>query len=1071
MRIWLKRILTMFIVLIVQQSFGQQKMISGTVIDETGLPLPGVSVIVKGTTNGSQTDFDGKYSLVTDIGEIISYSYIGFKTQEVVVGDASTIDITLTEDASLLDAVIITALGIEKEKKSLGYAVSEIKGEALSQQPEGDIGRILRGKAAGVTVTSTNGMSGSGTNMVIRGFTSISGSNQPLFIVDGVPFNTGTNSQNSYIDGSTESSRMLDLDPNNIVSLNVLKGLSASTLYGDRGRNGVILITTKNGSFKGGEKVTVDISSSVFFTTPHLPTYQDEFGGGFNQEFGWFFSNWGPAFSDTNPAVYGSYFNKVEDGQVYVNHPFATNVAPEFIAGYEDLAASPYAYKPYNSVEDFFRTGLVTNQSVAVKGGTENARFSASYSNYKDSGFTPGNELGRDNFGVGGQVKSGKFTLRGTLNYSKTDYISPPIAASEGSGVIGGGTSIFGDIMYTPRNVDLIGIPYERADGGSLYYRETNGIQHPLWTVKNSKTGQNVNRVYGSFNANYRLTENLNLNYKYGLDTYTENSFYSQNKGGIDGNTLGILRTTSAVSNFIDHTFSANFNKDLSNKLNLSVLVGVNATRSAFERDGIESTNQIVFGVQRHYNYVESSSVNSYSGQNIQYEQERNTVGLYADATLGYNNYLYLNLAARNDWTSTLEVDNNTVVYPSASVSFIPTSAFEGLVGDGNFGLNYLKFRVGYGTSSGFPPVYTTRNTLALNAREFITSGGDVVSSNSTSNFLGNPNLKAELVSELEFGIDTRFFNNRVGLNLSVFNKETEDLITQRSLDPSTGFTNTYINGGNLEVKGLEIDLNVDWFKNRDSFSWTTGVTFYSDENKVTNLPDGIDKIFLNSGLNAAIEGQPYGVLVGTKIKRTADGQAIVGSDGNYVSTAENDLIIGDPNPDFTSTITNTFSYKNLSFSVGLNYRKGGDIYSITTATLVNRGLVEFPLDRYGTYILPGVYEDGTPNSTQINATNVAFDNWLYGPNEFRVFDGTTVRLNELSLSYRLSEKALDKTPFTAISFTASASNLWYRAVNMPEDVNFDTNSLSSGVGNSLGVDYLTGPSAARYGCSVKLSF
>jgi len=1056
---------------VVQTTFAQEKTISGKVVDESGLPLPGVTVLVKGTTNGTQTDLDGNYTITANTGETISYSYVGFKTEDVVVSETTTINIALIEDVSMLDAVVVTALGIEKEKKSLGYAVSEIKGEALSEQAEGDVGRILRGKAAGVSVTSTNGMSGSGTNMVIRGFTSISGSNQPLFIVDGVPFNSDTNSQNSFIDGSTESSRMLDLDPNNIVSLNVLKGLSASTLYGDRGRNGVILITTKNGSFKGSEKTTIDVSSSVFFTTPHLPTYQDEFGGGFNQEFGWYFSNWGPAFTDTNPDVYGSYFNSVEDGQVYVNHPFATNVSSDFIAGYEDLAASRYAYKPYNSVEDFFRTGVVTNQSVSLQGGAENVKYSVNYSKFNDSGFTPGNELARDNFGVGGQVKSGNLTVRGTLNYSKTDYKSPPIAASNGSGVIGDGTSIFGDIMYTPRNVDLIGIPFERADGGSLYYRETNGIQHPLWTVKNSKTGQGVNRVFGSFNVNYKLTDNISLNYKYGLDTYTENSFYSQNKGGIDGNTLGILRTTSAVSNFIDHTLSASFNKDLNSKLNLSLLVGANSTRSAFERDGIESTNQIVFGVQKHYNYVESSSVNSYSGNNLQFERDRNTVGLYLDTTLGYDNFLYLNLAARNDWTSTLEIDNNKVFYPSASLSFIPTSAFENLVGEGDFGLSYLKLRLGYGASSGFPPVYTTRNTLALNAREFITSGGDVVSSNSTSNFLGNPNLKAELVSELEFGIDSRFFKNRVGLNLSVFTKETKDLITQRDLDPSTGFTNTYINGGNLEVKGIEADLTIDWLKNRDGFSWNTGVTFYADENKVTNLPDGIDKIFLNSGLNAAIEGQPYGVIVGTRTERNDAGEPIIGSDGNYVVTAEDDLVIGDPNPDFTSTITNTFSYKNLSLSIGLNYRKGGDIYSITTATLVNRGLVEFPLDRYGTYVIPGVYADNTPNTTQINATNVAFDNWLYGPNEFRVFDGTTIRLNEISISYRLSKKLLSKTPFTNVSITASGSNLWYRAVNMPKDVNFDTNSLSSGVGNSLGIDYLTGPSAARYGCSVKLSF
>ncbi|WP_298780634.1 SusC/RagA family TonB-linked outer membrane protein [uncultured Polaribacter sp.] len=1060
-----KGILTLLLAFVVQITFAQEKTVSGTVSDSSGA-LPGVSVAVKGGANGTETDFDGKYSVKVKAGDVLIFRYLGFKVIEKSIGTSNTINVLMVEDNNVLDEIVVTALGIKREGKSLGYSVTKIKGAELEQKSEADLARVLRGKAAGVQVTSSNGISGSATNVIIRGYSSITGSNQPLYIVDGVPFNTNTNAQTSYFDNSTESSRMLDLDPNNIATLNVLKGLSATTLYGERGRNGVVVITTKNGDTRSIDKTSVSVSSSVFFSDPHLPDYQNEFGGGFNQEFGWYFSNWGPAFSDTNPNVYGSYFNSVEDGQVYVNHPFATNSQSDFIAGYEDLAASPYAYKAYDNVAAFFRTGIVKTNSIQVSGGNGTSRYSVNYSKHDEDGFTPGNSLSRDNIGVGGSTKKGKFKFGGTLNFAKTDYISPPVAASNGSGVFGGGASVFGDLMYTPRNVDLMNIPYQRADGGSLYYRESNSIQNPRWTVENSKTGQLINRVYGSFNVSYDLSESMKLAYKYGIDTYTESSFYGQNAGGIDGNALGVYRTTYITNTLKDHTLSLTYNKDFSEDLNFNAIVGANSTRAEFDRDGLESTDQIAFGTLRHYNFVNTSSVNSFSGANMQFSSEENTLGTYIDATLGYKGYLFLNAAARMDWTSTLEAENNSILYPSASLSFVPTEAIEGLKGDV---LNYLKARIGFGTSAGFPNPYNTRNTLSLSARSYVDNDGNVVSTNTTSNFLGNANLKPELVSEIEFGLDTRLFN-RVGLNVSVFKRTTEDLITNKDLDPSTGYTSTVINGGTIEATGIEVDLNADVIKTKD-FNWNTSLTFYKDKTTVVELPEDVDIIFLNSGLNAAIEGEAYGVLVGTQIQRDDSGNYIVGDDGNYLETVENDLVIGNPNPDFTSTINNTISYKNFKFSFSFNYRHGGDIYSLTAATLLNRGLVEFPLDRYGTYVLPGVTTTGAVNTTQINATNVAFDNWLYGPNEFRVYDGTTLRLSDVSLSYSLPKENLENTPFSGISFTASGSNLWYKAFNFPDAINFDTNSLSSGVGNSVGVDWLTGPSAKRYGLSLKLSF
>ncbi|EAR02126.1 SusC/RagA family TonB-linked outer membrane protein [Maribacter sp. HTCC2170] len=1076
MRTKFNGILTLLLAFVVHISFAQEKTISGTVTDQDGLPLPGVNIVVEGTTNGTQTDFDGNYSISAAEGQSLLFTYIGQKDIRQIVGAGNSMNVQMQEDAQALEEVVVTALGVKKEAQSLGYSIAKVDGDEVAQKPSSDVGRLLQGKAAGVNITASNGLSGSSTNIVIRGYTSITGSNQPLFVVDGVPFGSDTNNNEAFFDNATESSRFLDLDPNNIADINVLKGLSATALYGNRGRNGVILITTKNaqgGDFEG--KTTVTVSSSTFFSNPHLPEYQQEYGGGFDQEFGWYFSNWGPRFGDTNPGIWTGYLNEIRDGRVFLNHPFATNTVPAYITGYEDLAAGQYEYKAYQSVPEFFRTGVYTSQSVGINGGNGTTGYNVTYSRTEDKSFVPGNRLMKNNFGVGGSTKLGKLSVNASLNYSVTDLNSPPIAASRGSGVEGDGASLFGDLMYTPRSVDLSNIPYTRADGGSLYYRETNSIQNPNWTVENSKTGQKVDRFFGNVSLSYELSENLSASYRYGLDIYNEGSFYGQQKGGIDGNALGLYRTQKIRNMITDHNMSINYDKDLNENFNLKLVGGFNANSILFERDGLESTNQIAYGVLKHWNFTNAASSNSFNGINFQRKTQNNTYGVYADVSLGYKDFLYLNGSVRNDWTSTLESDNNSLLYPSASVSFVPTNAFEGLRSDGN-GLNYLKLRFGYGSSAGFPSVYSTRNTLSLSGRAFVDESGNVVSSNTTSNFLGNPTLEPETVSEIEIGVDTRFLNNRVGLNASIFKKETKDLITDKDLDPSTGYTLTTINGGDMEVKGVEVDLDLHLVKSVDNgFNWKTNVNFYADESLVTRLPDGIDQIIIGNfftadAKNAAIVGQPFGVLIGDKIVRDdAGNKVITASTGAYVNDT-NDVPIGDPNPDWTASLDNTFTYKGFSIGATLGYRHGGDIFSKTAVTLLSRGVIDFPFDRLGTYVLPGVNPDGNVNTTQIGATDIAFSNWL-GQDELEVWDGTTIRLRDVRLGYSLSSKMLEKTPFASLSFTLSGSNLWYKAVNFPEGVNFDTNTLSNGVGNNIGLEYFSGPSSKRYGFSIKATF
>lgn len=1069
----LQVILTLFFVFIVQIFYAQDQTITGTVTDGSGLPLPGVNIIIKGASTGVQTDFDGKYSIEAQQGDVLVFSYIGMKTIEYPVQDIDTIDVILEPDTAQLEEVVITAQGIKREEKALGYAVSSIDSEAINQKPEGDIGRVLQGKAAGVNITATNGMSGSGTNFIIRGYTSISGSNQPLFVVDGVPFDGGQNSQSAFFDNSTESSRFLDLDPNNIEDVKVLKGLSATVLYGERGRNGVVLITTKNSSSSeiiGKTEITV--SQSLFFSEPVLPDYDTEYGGGFQQSLGFFFSNWGPRF-DSELSGHSLFRGTDPDGTTLIAHPFSMLSDASLREGFEDLAASDYRYQNYNSVENFFRTGVISSTSISISGGGENTNFNLNYGHLDDEGFTPGNSLIRNNFGIGGNARlNNNFSVNATLNFSKTDYKTPPIAASAGSGTVGSGASIFGDLMYTPRSVDLMGIPFQTPDGRSIYYRSGNDIQNPLWTIANSKVTQLTNRVFGSANLSYDLSPNYSIIYTAGLDTYTEFNTYGQNRGGVDGNPLGIFRTIQARNSIQNHDLKFVGEADFSNDFDFDFIVGATTRRDVYEQEGAESTQQLAFGVLEHFNFVNHSTENSFSGGNLGFFSEENQMGIYADATLGYRNYAFLNVAARNDWSSTLERDNYSLFYPAVSFSFLPTAAIDGLQSDDV--LNFMKLRVGYGTSAGFPNTYSTRNSLALNARLFVDEEGSVITGNTVSNRLGNPDLKAERISEVEFGIDSRWFNNRLTFNGSVFRKVSEDLITDRSLDPATGFAVTRINAGEMENKGIELDLNLAIIKT-DAINWSIGGNFYADEPIVTKLPEGIDQIVLTSSIggrpaNYAIEGEPYGVLRGPAILRDENGNRVVGSDGSYLEDPELQ-ILGDPNPDFTTGISTNFSYKSLSFNALVQYRHGGDIFSQTVGSTEGRGVVEVPVNREASVIFPGVKQDGSPNDIQITTSDLYFNNMGFGPSELQIYDGTTLRLGEISVGYTLPKRYLDRTALGTLSIRLSGSNLWYKALNFPDAVNFDTNTLSTGVGNGQGIDYITGPSSRRFGFSIKTSF
>ncbi len=1067
-----KYLLVLFALAFAFSAFAQERTISGKVTSaEDGGGLPGVNVVLKGTANGTVTDAEGNYKLsVPSTGGTLVFSFIGYGTQEVAIGERSVVDAGLSTDVEQLTEVVVTAQAIQQDKRALGYSVTSVGGNVVAQKPEADLARLLQGKIPGVNITNTGGVSGTGTNIVIRGYTSITGSKQPLWIVDGVPFNSNTNAQGNFLAGNQATpSRFLDLDPNNIERIDVLKGLSAAVLYGEQGRNGVMIVTTKNAR-KKKERFEVNLNQTYFVTEiASMPELQNNYGNGFDQNWGFFFSNWGPKFGGLNAPD-------------SIPHPLTNtnatkNEFPELLG-----TKVPYVAHP-NNVSDFFKKGFSANTSLNVSGGSETMSYNASLSYLEDEGFIQNNTLSKLNFGIGFNAQvTEKFSVSTSFNYASTEQKTPPISAATGNSTAGAGSSVFANVFFVPRNIDLMGMPFETPTTHmSAYYRAGNDLENPRWTAKYSSSTNDVTRFFGRTSFTYRILEGLDITYRVGLDTYTEYQQYKINKGGPQ-NINGLYRSSTGINTIWNHDVFASYNKDLNEDFNLNFVVGMQARRDTYTQDGMESAQQVVFGFMNHSNFLTHSNTNSFTGGNLNYQEKVVLYGYYGTATLGYKDYAYLNLQGRYDQKSTVETANQGIFYPSVSLSFIPTTAF-GFESDD---INQIKLRLNYGTSAGYPNAYATRGVLVSNPRSFLSSAGREVVSNTIDNRLGNPALKPELFSEIEAGIEGSFLKNRLSMDLSLYTRSTTDLITDAPVDPSTGYTVTRVNVGSSSTKGIELSLKGTPVKVGD-FQWDITLNWWLYRSTIDELGYGLTQVQIPGGGfqdlgNYAVAGQPYNVILGSFVPRDpATGQRIVGSDGNYLFSDDIGRI-GDPNPNWNAALFNTFMYKGFTLSAQMEYRSGGAIWSATTATLIGRGVSKFvDFDHDRTFTLPGVKANPAfgspgeaeyiPNDIQITSAAVYFNNIAFGPSDLQIYDGTTIRLRDITLNYDLPQSLIQKTPFKRVSVGVSGQNLWFKAVNFPSEMNFDTDVLSTGVGNGLGFDMFTGPSARRFGGMIRLTF
>ncbi len=1067
----MKFLLVCFSFVLASNAWAQERIVSGKVTaQEDGSSLPGVNVVLKGTTNGVVTNTDGNYQLsVPESGGTLVLSFIGFTTQEINIGQRAVIDVQMAMDVQQLTEVVVTAQGIERDRKALGYASTTVSGTDLANKPEPDLGRALQGRSPGVQILNSSGIAGSGSKINIRGISSVSGNTQPLWIVDGVPINTGNNDSNKdYVDGQIGPNRFFDLDPNNVESINILRGLSATTLYGSLGRNGVILVTTKTGSHnKNARKFEASLSQSLFITEAIVPELQNKWGNGYDGDYGEFFSNWGNVFDGTSP---------VTSGGGTPPHPFYEWRAkfPEFP---EFAQASGYIPKAYpNNVKDMFRKGTSSNTSLSLGGSSEFGNLNFAYSHLDEKGYIEHNNVQRDNFSLGGNANlTRKLKMSSTFNYVRSYFESPPSAPGKGNTSLGG-PSIFANLFFTPRNLDITNWPYQDpVTGGNVYYRNTNGIANPRWILNNTIQTSLTNRFFSNIGFTYDVADWLKVSYRLGLDTYGERQTYEIQKGSV-GNDLsiigtGIYRTVNVNNTILDHSFIASIQKKLNPDLELNGILGYNARTDEFVQSGLESSQQIVFGLMEHRNFASTTS-RDFRGNNLNSQSRRSWYGAYFDAGLGYKNFLYLNVTGRNDWSTTLEKENNSLFYPGASASFIPTAAFP------NFGagvLDFLKIRAGYGTSANFPDPYNTRATLPIVASYQIDALGNVPVQGQNRR-LANSNLRPELQRELEFGLEGQLLENLVKLDLSYYNRSAKDQILARQLDPSTGFTETLINAGEITNKGVELGLTVTPV--RKAVVWNLRGNFTKNVSKVVSLPEGSKEILISGSSdlgNFAIEGQPFNVIKGQKVQRNDAGQRLTDGDNNYVLTPDL-YIVGNPNPDWIGSLFSDVTWKGITFAFQINYVQGGDMFSATAAALIGRG-VSKDLENFDPglpLILPGVKEsDGSVNDGILTTAGVFYTQSILekNPQDRAIYDATRIRLQEISLSYNIPQTLISKLSIRSANISLVGNNLWFRSLNTPKYTHVDFDRTPFGTGNGAGFEFLGGPSARRYGVNLRLTF
>jgi TonB-linked SusC/RagA family outer membrane protein len=1022
-----------------------QRTVTGKVTDEKGNPLGNVSVVVRGTTSGTTTKADGTYSLAVPANaKALVFSSVDMSPVEVAVGTGE-VNATMKNEDKTMSEVVVTAFGIKKDKKTLGYGVTQVNSEELTRSHTTNITNSIAAKVPGVRVSGSGG-SFTGSSIVIRGLTTMTGSNQPLFVVDGIPIDNGGGGS-PLQNGPTVSNRAIDINQDDIESISVLKGPSAAILYGSRGSNGVILITTKKG--KAGQKSSISFSTSYQIDNVNrTPEYQNEYAQG----------NSG-VFSATAQTSWGPKIT----GQTITN---AYNPATNTNTRTEQLAAYP------NNVTDMFRHGINWQNNLAFSGSSDKSSFRFSYGYLRNTGVLPNNVLTRHNFSLNTSTKVNNYlTVAVSANYSNNaskrtqqgNQLSNPLFRG----------------WFTPRSYDLTGLAFEDAFGDQRY---PLGEDNPYWSMKHMRFNDEINRLIGNVSFNLKLTKWLQADYKIGSDVFSTfrhgyDQIGSRGGGNTTANGVGGIRENR------NNYRSLNSNGYFTAQKKFRDWSGVLIAGTEFQQIYTNAAQLDGKGIIVR-DFEQLSNTTTYTPAPSHGSSKSRLLGIYGDLTVSYKSIFSVNATVRNDKSSTFKSDNNSYVYYTFGGSVNFTELFPSI--KSNF-IENLKLRGNYsriGRAGDF--LYATDSYFggAGSADGFgptVTFPFNNVQAFSLSNTAGNPDLAPEFVKNREIAAELSFFKGKLNIEATIYHTTTEGAIFPVPFSAASGVTAQFLNAGTMSTRGKELGINATPIKTKSGFTWNLNFTYTQFKSIVETLAPGVDNIFLGGFTTPNIRlvaGDEYGQIYGNAYIRdaTKGNKIVVGANGLPLVTPGVQKI-GNPNPKWIGGLTNTFSFKGFSLSVLLEYKKGGDQYSRNIADLQRNGVTketaEFP--RYDAggilqkpYLFDAVYASGLPNTTMVSAQDYYGNSGIFAAAEGFIFETTWFRVREASLGYVIPSSVLKRLPFGSMEVGVFGRNLYLHAPNYPH---LDPEQSALGISNAQGLEFNALPQTRSMGVSLKLSF
>jgi TonB-linked SusC/RagA family outer membrane protein len=1041
------RCLLMILIMPVGLALAQDRTVTGTVTTADGSPLPGVSVLQDGTTNGTVTDVEGKFSLtVTEpVGRFV-FTFIGFRSATMDVGTQSTLNVVLEEDTQQLSEVVVTALGIRRETKALGYSVQEIKGEDISQVKETNVINSLQGKIAGVQVQGNQGALGGSSRILIRGSRSIANENQPLFVVDGVPIdnsNFNTADVQRGAGGYDYGNAAQDINPEDIESISVLKGPSAAALYGNRAANGVIIITTKKGAARKG--IGVDIASDIQFQDLlALPDYQNSYGGGagpFSQNDNGedvvtfaIDESWGPRLDGRPVRQYYSYY-------------------PEFEEFYNKT--TPWVANPDN-VEDFYELGIQNSNSIALSGGNEKGTFRLAYTNLNAKGIMPNSELDRNTINFNGTLNlTPKLSTSIGVNYINSDATGRP---EQGYSDIIVQFNTFGQRQVDMNILDKYWIT-EKGEQVSWNRRSEENpaplyADNPYWIRRKNYQNDSRERMFGNVSLTYKFTDWLNITGRVLNDYYLDRREERKANGSV-GQSFYVSQLREVKETNADVILT--FTRDLSEQFSLTAFVGANTRFNQYNLDAGETVGGL--SVPDFFN-LQNSVQRPIIADNT---SKRKINSVFGSVSLGFNDLVYVDATLRNDWSSTLPAGENSFLYPSISTSFVFSSL---PMFSASESLSLAKLRASYAEAGNDTDPYRTALTYEPQ-----------------TNFGPNPSyrvpltrnnleLKPERTKSYEFGLDLRFFENRLNADITYYNATSTDQIFQVPVTGASGYTSQIINAGEVTNNGIEISLSGSPVVT-DDFRWDIGLNWARNRNKLVELTEGIENYRIANGPFAvtidARVGEPLGVITGVDYVYH-NGQKVVDENGVYAFSDE--LVpLGSTLADWTGGLNTTLNYKGINLNVLFSAQYGGELYSLTSTFGKYSGMMQETVEgniRQQYMVANGVRmdDDGNYIPNDIEISPVDFFASMFGHGKAFVYDASFVKLREISIGYSLPRSVIGTTPFTTVSVSLIGRNLAILYKKVPH---LDPEAAVTGSGNIQGYEGGAIPSLRSYGFSVRL--